>query len=68
MTEETSQQLPSMKPSDEADAPQLRLAKKQGDASIISCSRSASAMALLGCAKGSISAYTTLVHLLKLDV
>ena len=53
MTEETSQQLPSMKPSDGADAPQLRLAKKQGDAYIISCSRSASAMALLGCAKGS---------------
>jgi hypothetical protein len=46
---------------------ELRLAKKQGDASIVSCSRSASAVALLGCAKGSISAYTILVPRLKLD-
>jgi uncharacterized protein involved in high-affinity Fe2+ transport len=32
MTQKTTPQQPSMKPSDEANAPQLRLAKKQGDA------------------------------------
>lgn len=32
MAQKTPPQKPSMKPSDEADAPQLRLAKKQGDA------------------------------------